>query len=918
MKPTIPDLRGEALAAALHRGSHLQIIASAGSGKTEVVSQRVAHLLAEGISPEGIVAFTFTERAAAELKVRIAQRAQQIVGPSIVDRLGSLFVGTIHAYCFRLLQTATPRYETYDVLDPNQLTAFLVREEKRLELRRLDDRNRVFSSVESFLRGLDVVENEMLDPASIEGDFGDILRRYLDTLERYRLLTFGRQVVLAVEELERPDVRDRVHSSLRHLIVDEYQDVNPAQEMLIERLVGGGAELCVVGDDDQAIYQWRGSSVANIVTFAERYPAVASFRLTTNRRSRPQVIDVANAFAQSIGGRLPKAMEHDRPTSGEPEVVLWGAQTEQDEAGYITSLIDELHSTGTPYRSIAILVRSRAAYGQLLEQFRTFDIPVQPGGRSALFDQQEAELIGRTFAWLADVDWGRKFRPRSRQDLKPLLTEFLRVFDLKPEARGPLRDFLQQWKTKVSQDARPVDLVRLYYELLDRLDVRSWDIADERTANRLGTLARITTLLADYETARRRARPDEAQPGEQVGGQDRGVWYYRHLGIHIVNYANEAYGDFDGEPDVTADAVELLTVHAAKGLEWPVVFVPSMTARRFPSSRTGSTQQWPLPRERFDAARYEGTDDDERRLFYVAMTRARDWLSASHHTFVGDGSSARPQSQQPSPYLAALAAHRVDPDDVGVPTAATTAAPSDEPMAVTYSELAQFLDCGMAYRLRTQLGFEPRLAPELGYGKAVHHMLRRLAEFTTARGTVPNAAQIATMLDRHFFLPIANKPAHRQMRDAAQRLMNTYVRDHADDLHRVWETERPFELRLDGITVTGRADVILDCEGGVPTALAILDYKTSTDPDTSSDLQLQVYATAGLREGLQVRGAYVHHLGAQADAARKNVDVATGALNAAERTVIDAGERLRAREFEPSPGKKCERCEMRSVCSARL
>src|SRR3954452_4655556 len=145
-----PVLTGSALDAVKHRGSHLQIIASAGSGKTEVVSQRVADLLSEGVAPEAVVAFTFTERAADELKNRIAHRVQQRLGRDALDRMAGLFVGTMHAFCFRLLQQRGPRYETYDVLDDNQLTAFLAREATRLDLRRLDPRNRLFASIEAF------------------------------------------------------------------------------------------------------------------------------------------------------------------------------------------------------------------------------------------------------------------------------------------------------------------------------------------------------------------------------------------------------------------------------------------------------------------------------------------------------------------------------------------------------------------------------------------------------------------------------------------------------------------------------------------------------------------------------------------------------------------------------------------------
>ena len=241
------------------------------------------------------------------------------------------------------------------------------------------------------------------------------------------------------------------------------------------------------------------------------------------------------------------------------------------------------------------------------------------------------------------------------------------------------------------------------------------------------------------------------------------------------------------------------------------------------------------------------------------MTRARDWLSVSRHARVTSRRSA------PSPYYRELAApgggagrhrparHRGTDDRDG------------DPISITYSELAAFIDCGLAFRLRNLIGFQPRLAPELGYGKAVHHVMRAVAEATKASGHVPTPAEIDELLDASFFLPSANKPAHRLLKDAARRLVTTYAHEYEADLYRVWETERPFELHLDGVTVTGRADVILDKEGGVPTALAIVDYKTATHGEIDDHaLQLQVYADAGRREGLDVRAAYVHDLKAAA------------------------------------------------------
>ena len=903
-----PQLEGDALRAVQHRGSNLQIIASAGSGKTEVVSQRVADLLAEDVSPDAIVAFTFTERAAAELKHRIAERVEERLGRAALDGLNGLFVGTIHSFCFRLLQTHAPRYETYDVLDDHQLTAFLAREANRLELRQLDDRNRLFGSIDRFLEAVDVIENELLDPRAMPEPFRAIVLAYFDTLERYRLLTYGQQVARAVEELEKDGVREKVHLTLRHLIVDEYQDVNPAQERLIELLARGPVDLCVVGDDDQAIYQWRGSDVSNILTFKDRFPAVATFEITTNRRSRPQIIEAANQFVETIPNRLPKTMTTFRPSSGGQEVVTWAGDNEAEEAGWVASHILELHDNGVPYRDMAVLVRGRVSYGGLVDAFATFDIPVQPGGRTGLFDQPEAKVLGKTFGWMTGIEWRSAYGPGVTVEEGALLDEYEVVFSLDRAGRNRARGLLREWRTAVPRKDRTADLVGELYELLGVLGVRSWDPSDAVAVNRLGTLARFTALLADYESVRRRARPDATAPGEQVGGQDRGDWYYKNLAIHIVNYAQGTYEGFDGEADFELDAVDLTTVHRAKGLEWPVVFVPSMTSRRFPSSKTGSVKNWLVPRDQFAAARYEGSDPDERRLFYVAMTRARDWLSVSRHA------RTEKQAAKASPYFLELSHHDVPAANVVIPEV-EPGSNAEQALELSYSELSSFLDCAMAYRLRNVLGFEPRLAPELGYGKAVHHVLRTVADQTRETGVVPTDSEIDQILDESFFLPTANKPAHRQLKAAGRRLITEYATSHADDLRRVWETERPFELRLDGITVTGRADVILDQEGGKPTALAILDYKTSTSNDRDHGLQLQVYADAGRREGLDVRGAYVHDLKA---GERFSIDVTDESIESAEQTLSEAAVRLRERDYSPSPGKQCRRCEVRTVCSSAL
>jgi len=643
------------------------------------------------------------------------------------------------------------------------------------------------------------------------------------------------------------------------------------------------------------------------VEFADRYANVATFSITTNRRSRPQIIDRANAFATTIPGRLDKTMLPYRSHGTGSDIAAWCADSEVEEAGWVSQIILDLNDRGVPYRDIAILVRSSASYPRLVEHLATFGIPVQPGGRTGLFEQPEAIVLGKAVAWLTDIDWRRGFGPSAPVTDAALVAEFKSVFRLDRSRMDATVRFLRQWKTDVPKTSRTANLVGELYQLLGELRVSGWELTDPGEINRVGTLARFSALLADYESVRRRARPDAEVGGEQVGGQDRGDWYYRNLGLQVINYAAGEYEGFDGEPDFALDAVDLTTVHRAKGLEWPVVLVPSLTKNRFPSSRAGRPHEWLVPRQLFNASRYEGSDGDERRLFYVAMTRARDWLSLSRHERVTRNRIAA------SPYWLEHSDLVVDPANLTLPNVETTGSSSDEPITVTYSEMAAFLDCAQAYRLRSLLGFQPRLATELGYGKAVHHVLRTVAEATRNGGTVPDQDEISEILDQGFFLPTANRAAHRQLKEAARRLVTEYTTAHSDDLFRIWETERPFELHLDGVTVAGRADVILDREDGIDTALAILDYKTSTSEVTEHELQLQVYTDAGRREGLDVRGAYVHDLRA---GKRSSVPIDGAAIDAAEDTVTGAAARLKARDFTPSPGLRCRTCEVRTVCGS--
>jgi DNA helicase-2/ATP-dependent DNA helicase PcrA len=307
-----------------HSGRNVQLIACAGSGKTEVVARRVVHLLTPGRSdpllPGNIIAFTFTEKAAAELKERIITRTREAFGD--IPGMAEMFVGTIHAFCLELLKAESPKHLKFEVLNEVQQGLFVDRNSSKsglttstdltgTPLKRYRDTARYVTAL-SILREAERNDDRLNGCTILNG-----LAAYQSLLDAKSYLDYSAILDEAVTLLTTNEgARERLAEQVKYVIVDEYQDVNPVQEAVVWSLHELGARVCVVGDDDQTIYQWRGSDVANILTFHERYPDVQQIPLEENFRSSKGVVETARAFIEQNGARLPKAM---KPTGAQPD-----------------------------------------------------------------------------------------------------------------------------------------------------------------------------------------------------------------------------------------------------------------------------------------------------------------------------------------------------------------------------------------------------------------------------------------------------------------------------------------------------------------------------------------------------------------------------------------------------------------------
>lgn len=902
----------------------LQIIACAGSGKTQVISQRVADiLLMDGVAPANVVAFTFTEKAAAELKDRVLGIVQEQHGST--TGLADMFIGTMHAFCLNLLQTYVPEAFKFSVLT-------------EITQRLLIDRNSSLSGLTEcpttsantptlrryihsglYARVLSVLSEDVIDFPQVPQGVVASQYKYKTLLAKNAHFDYTTMLEVAVDLLESdeedPDAAAllrHVRQDVRYVVADEYQDVNPLQERLIRALVRFGANLCVVGDDDQTIYQWRGSEVSNIVRFAERYDDVRQVTLAENFRSSQGVVAVGKAVAESIpaGHRLPKEMQyasHQDWTRG--DILMLPFVSPEDEAGWICSRIEDLRgvafrdapgaaSRGLSWSDMAVLFRSVAKdAGPLVAEMDRRKIPYVVKGLTRLFDAPAIQAVEAMFQYLVG-DIGRlvleslwdaaEIVPRGTS-LDPLL----RVLDQGGDfTRG------ERWGV--------YNIQRVYLDALDAMGVREGTIPGDAVRGELVfyELGKFSQVISDFEAIHFQSAPERK---------------YRSFVEWLRNHARDYYDDADSDVGyATPDAVTISTVHQAKGMQWPAVFVPCLRKNRFPSQRHGGLNLFHVIPDTAvaDADRYKGTNEDERRLFYVAVTRAQKYL------YMSFSPSASSRYKAPSEFVSdVIAVGRVSTADGGLPPDIPRLAPharSETPqVTLSFSELKYLFECPYEFKLRFMYGFNPPLHEALGYGKGLHDALAEIHK-RALLGDIPVADEIAALVDRHLFTPYAYPALREQLVVAARAALARYMDRYGADIERTVHSEKQIQVHIaPGITVDGRIDLVtrLDTD-----EVSIIDFK-STDQAQEKAVtwdQLHVYAL-GYQEltGDGVDVVEVRNLDEKGKSERDEVRGAT--LDHVRNRIKAAGEAIRTNDLPAHVEWQhaCDRCDLVGLCRPR-
>jgi DNA helicase-2/ATP-dependent DNA helicase PcrA len=611
----VPDLNPSQQEAVTHRGSPLLIVAGAGSGKTRVLTQRVAHLIKEqGVRPSEILAITFTNKAAREMQERVAA----LVGP--VSR--AMWVMTFHSACVRILRREAGRlgistnFSIYDAADSQRLMSMVVKDldidPKRHPPRALSSRvshlkNELIDE-ETFARGAETPQDRVLAEAYAE---------YQRRLRRANAFDFDDLIGSTVALLQLfPDVAEHYRRRFRHILVDEYQDTNHAQYVLVRELVGDGrdgvppAELCVVGDADQSIYAFRGATIRNIEEFERDYSDARTVLLEQNYRSTQTILDAANRVIARNAGRRPKRLWTDSG-AGAP-IVVYVADDEHDEARFVAEEIDSLTDDAEVRPAdVAVFYRTNAQSRSLEEIFVRVGLPYTVVGSVRFYERRE---IRDAIAYLRaianpddDVSLRRilnvprrgigdraeaaveSFAQRERISFGAALERSSEIPGLATRSQSQVAAFarlMADLRTLVESGAGPATLLQAILEQTGYLAElqASHDPQDE---TRLENLAELESVAVEYER-------DNEEP-TLAGFLER---------VSLVADADEIPDDDDG-------VVTLMTLHTAKGLEFPVVFLTGMEDGVFPHIRSLGS---------------ESELEEERRLAYVGITRARERL----------------------------------------------------------------------------------------------------------------------------------------------------------------------------------------------------------------------------------------------------------------------------------------------------
>lgn len=864
------------------------ILASAGSGKTGTLVSSIVNDLINGIEPGSIVAFTFTEKAAAELVSRVTQLSKKYLPEKDI---ASISIGTIHSWCHQYLRNLKD-YHNFDSLDELQLDTLVSRLYDYLELEKFYGRP-FPRAIEPFLEDLEIFYNENLQISDTPIHIQEPIEKFLSILRDNKLLTFGGMIRYTYDEL----IKTGPVSSLSVLYVDEYQDVNSAQVSLIENMISDQTKLVVVGDDLQCIYNWRGSDVSRILSFSSDFPNSVIKRLSSNYRSRPAICEFGNIIAREIKQRdSVKTMKSQRSDDTVDGVYWLSCTNEKEEVGTVVEIVKGFVNSGVRLNQITILLRSVINSGQefreaLMQEGFQVNCPILSRAKDFVMS-----FLIPLFQWIQiDIT-----EPRNEQEEEALLKRSNELWNsskqwISESDKASELVFWKEvdnWKALIKEKRSEAYNIRgLLYDLLDKIGITT----NQSSSDLIMGLSIASQIIRSVEEVHRR------RLYKQERRTPRGLISEVILSLkrHVSTFGESQ------QMNSLSDGILITTIHQAKGLEWPIVILPRLRSRKFPvqtpPKKSSFTEEINL--------KYSTKLDDEYRLFYVASTRAQERL------FISDPCQLNPRSR--SVFLKNLESTSAKAPLLLSAIRDSTYRPiiegktNESPLHIGISDLLIYLACPYQYALSKVARIQPAVGDELGYGKGLHEIIQRRLE----ENQYWDDRKIRQETDDGVHLPLMS---HEDEQSSKRTIANRIRK--LQDIGVFNQTSTPevsIAIEVGTAVVTGIIDGISEVKPG---EYNIRDWKSSIHDEflVRYEKQMQFYAYAVTKKGGKVLSAELVDVSAshkEGQLVTRQVDVSSEHLKSFMGEAEAGIQGIRNGEFEPkSSSIICKGCDMRRIC----
>lgn len=820
-----------------HFKGPLLIVAGPGAGKTWVLVERVLHLINQkDVDPNTILVTTFTDKAANELKAKINKKMGFIAG--------EIHISTIHSFCHHILLSYPEMHDfgaSFDVIDKDMEIMFL-----RNNLQELEISEYKLPDVMDFF---DRCSENRVDPDQLGRRIKDLYpenktylkmcrsyRKYLKLLIEHNKVDFAglQKNVLNLLE-ENPEVLEDLRGKIQFILVDEYQDTNPVQDKIFELIAYPENNICVVGDDDQSIYAFRGANIYNFIKFPEKYPDTRIVTLARNFRSTSNIINITEEFMNQYR-HIKKEIN---PWRGEGnDIVLLKNIDEEDEARKIVELLKEMKEKKIipHYGYVTLLFRSvRNHAGKIIYQLKQEGIPYNIRGSGSFLKREEIRTMLYLLSYADSSTYDGKFRPKWGKwwnsslfgneflDLNFKSQEIIQEPDFQLEKLQTEDDFIRSGFEDEGDISKLLSLnhlreknrsvLEVFYDILkisgylERLTADRSDKSD----NKIFNLSKLSSIINKYS--------------------------YLTLKPSIEDFLRFLYmlprnKQYDEEILEDSRSLKIMTVHQAKGLEFPVIFICNVVKNKFPQRKKTSRDIVPIPRV---LLMYDPEEElqEEHRLFYVAMTRAQDNL------IISTSKDATNKATNYSPFIR----------DIGVEKFADADSIVDlcrereilkEPLNVSFSSINAYINCPFMYKLVYYYLFEYVSTSKQKYGEILHNCLNMLHILILNNQNV-DMDVIYDIVDKCWTRIYETDQKDALNKKKLEDNLHRYYLKMKDHIKKIISTEEPFSLFSEDILISGRTDLIMKNNLD---KLELVDFKSREEAgllETQVELQLKIY-----------------------------------------------------------------------------